>query len=573
VSVVEHGRRSAGAAAGAPAGAPVGDPVGDPAGAGLDREAARVAALHDLEVLDRPADPELDAVVRLVTAVTGLPMATLNLLDSDRQCQLVTAGFVGGDSARSDSMCAVHFLDGDLVHVEDAAADARFAANPWVDGRMARVRSYASAPLVLDGGHVLGTLCAFDEHPRRLGAAQLAGLQDLARVVVALLERHRETRRLELLALETEEQRALVDLLLADAESRQEFTDAVLDTADVAVVACDPQGRLTLFNRAAHDWHGAYPDGDAALSDSVERFDLFEVDGTTPLPLERVPLRRALVEGRVVDAEIAIAVPGRPPVIAVCSGRSLLGADGRLLGAVVVMSDVTADRAQRAELERSNADLEHFAGIAGHDLAAPLSVVGGYLELLADEAGDALDERARGWVATTRASVTRMQGLISALLTYSRAGGAVPSHQPVDTQALVELALADLATTVARGAAEVEATGLPVVAGDPVQLRQLLQNLVANAVQHRSPDRPCRVRVSAARTAQGWELAVADNGPGVPPEQRDAVFTMFTTGGAGRGHGIGLATCQRIVAHHGGRIWVDETPGGGATVRFTLPAV
>ena len=221
---------------------------------------------------------------------------------------------------------------------------------------------------------------------------------------------------------------------------------------------------------------------------------------------------------------------------------------------------------------RSNADLEHFAAVAGHDLAAPLSVVGGYLELLADDAGDALDERALGWIATTRSSVARMQGLISALLAYARAGGAVAAPVPVDTQVLAELALADLGTTIARGGAEVEATGLPVVAGDPVQLRQLLQNLVANAVQHRAPDRPCRVRVSAERTAQGWELAVADNGPGVPEAQRDAVFAMFTTNGGTRGHGIGLATCQRIVAHHGGRIWVDETPGGGATVRFTLPA-
>ncbi|CAA9394021.1 MAG: hypothetical protein AVDCRST_MAG35-546 [uncultured Quadrisphaera sp.] len=543
---------------------------------GLDEaERARVAALLEHRLLDRPADPELDAVVRLATVVTGLPMATLNLIDSDRQCQLVTAGFTGADSARSDSMCAVHFVDGEPVHVEDAAADPRFAANPWVDGRLARVRSYASVPLVTPEGHALGTLCAFGESARRLGEVQLAGLRDLARVLVALLERHLEARRLELQALETEEQRALVDLLLAEAETRQEFTDAVLDTADVAVVACDPQGRLTLFNRAAREWHGAYPDGDAALADSPGRFDLYEADGTTPLSLERVPLRRALLEGEVLDAEIAIAVPGRPPILAVCSGRALVAADGRSLGAVVVMSDVTADRAQRAELVRSNADLEHFASIAGHDLAAPLSVVAGYLELLADDAGDQLDERARGWIATTRASVARMQGLISSLLAYARAGGAVVAHQRVDTRAVVELARADLATTIARGGAEVEAVDLPVVAGDPVLLRQLVQNLLANAVQHRTADRPCRVRVSAERTAAGWELAVADNGPGVPAGQRDAVFTMFTTAGASpghRGHGIGLATCQRIVAHHGGRIWVDETPGGGATVRFTLPA-
>ncbi len=538
-------------------------------------EARRLAALEDYRLLDQPLDQELAAVVRLVVGVTGSRRATLNILDEARQCQLTTAGFDGADSPREDSMCAVHFLDGQLVHTPDAAADPRFAANPWVDGRLARVRSYASAPLVTAEGHALGTLCAFDEEPRPLTEEGLAGLRDLAAVVLALFERRREARRLERLAAEAEEARALVDLLLHEAESRQELTDAVLDTIDVAVVACDPQGHLTLFNQTAREWHGGYPDAELTFTEHATRYGLFEVDGTTPLPPDAVPLRRALVEGTVTGAEVAVTAPGREPITAVCSGRSLVASDGTLLGAVVAMADVTTDRAQRAELQRSNTDLEHFAAIAGHDLASPLSVVAGYLELIADHAGPQLDDRALGWVATVQASVGRMQALITSLLAYARAG-APTQHRPTGTQALAELALLDLATVLEGSGAQVVAEGLPEVDGDPVLLRQLLQNLLANAVKHRDPERALHVAVTAARTASDWEFAVADDGPGVPAEHREAVFEVFTTagaqGGARNGHGIGLATCQRIVERHGGRIWVEQTPGGGATFRFTLPA-
>ncbi|MEH0826123.1 MULTISPECIES: hypothetical protein [unclassified Micromonospora] len=98
-------------------------------------EAARLQALHGYEVLDAPADDELSAVVRAAAVVAGAPTATLNLIDENRQCQLTTVGFDGGDSARDDSMCAVVFASGRSTHVPDARLDARFAANPWVTSR------------------------------------------------------------------------------------------------------------------------------------------------------------------------------------------------------------------------------------------------------------------------------------------------------------------------------------------------------------------------------------------------------------------------------------------------------
>ncbi|SDQ68795.1 ATP-binding protein [Quadrisphaera sp. DSM 44207] len=227
-----------------------------------------------------------------------------------------------------------------------------------------------------------------------------------------------------------------------------------------------------------------------------------------------------------------------------------------------------------AELERSNGELEHFAAVASHDLRAPLTVVDGYVELVAEVYGERLDQRARDWLATARGGAARMAALIDALLGYAAAGAEEVACTPVDVGGVLELVRLDLLADLEAAGASLEAGPLPVLAGDAVQLRQLLQNLVANAVKFRRPDRPPRVRCWAEPGDGGWTIAVADDGRGIPQEHRAAVFGMFERAGgpgAAAGHGIGLATCQRVVHRHGGRIWAEETPGGGATIRFTLP--
>ena len=554
-------------------------------------EAARLAELHEYHLLDEPADDELEAVVRLAAFVAGVPTATLNLIDANRQCQLTSFGFEGASTARDDSMCAIRFRDGVLVHVPDASLDPVYKDNPWVTGRLADVRFYASAPLVTPRGHALGSLCVFDSITGRLSADQLTRLEDLASIAIALFERRRQARMNGHLAAEAQEQRELAEIALKQAEAQHEFTDAVLETIDVAVVAADAGGRLTLFNRAARDWHGLDADPSIDPLDHAKRYSLFAADGVTPLAPDAVPLHQALHDGKVADQEMVIAPPQRPATRVRVSGRAMSRLDGRLLGAVVAQTDVTAERAQQAaleaahaelnlrarELERSNGELAQFAAAASHDLSQPLMAVGGYLELLQEAYAGVLDDQAGRWIGIARDGVGRMAALITALLNYARAGGAECARRPADTGVIVEQVLADLDGAIRESGARVTLhRPVPVAVCDPTLLRQLLQNLVANAIKYRDPARPCRVEVSGAEDGTGWAFAVADNGPGIAPERRDRVFRMFTTlepgaaGGHGRGHGIGLATCQRIVERHGGRIWVEETPGGGATVRFTL---
>ncbi|WP_432575167.1 sensor histidine kinase [Kineococcus sp. SYSU DK005] len=357
----------------------------------------------------------------------------------------------------------------------------------------------------------------------------------------------------------------------------------------------DPEGRLVMFNDTARAWHGLDADARLDPSEHAGAYGLLGPDGVTPLPAHKVPVHRVLREEFVQGLEVVVARPGRRPRRVTCSGRAMRTADGTCLGAVVVMHDVTAERAREQalvaahvelaertqeladrgeELERSNTELEQFAGIASHDLSSPLAVVSGYLEMLGEVHGEAIGEEGRGWVETARRGVARMTELMDSLLSYSQTGGT-GRRELADLGEVARLAVHDLDAAVRAAGASVQVPAdLPRVYCDPVLLRQLLQNLVGNSVKYRDPRRPCAVRVSAAPDgAGGWEVAVVDNGTGIPAEHRERVFEMYAQvdPSARTGHGIGLATCQRIVARHGGRIRAEETPGGGTTVRFTLP--
>ncbi|WP_433294198.1 GAF domain-containing sensor histidine kinase [Actinoplanes sp. CA-030573] len=543
------------------------------------RESRRLAALEDYHLFDAPLDAELTAVVRMATTLAGVPTGTLNLIDGDQQRPLGAVGFRGTACSRGDSMCALRFLDGETVHVPDASADPVYACNPWVTGKLGAVRFYTSVPLITTDGHSLGTLCVFDTVPRHLTGDQLAALDDAAKVAVALLERRRETLHHARLA--------------AQAQRREAFINTVLDTIDVAVAAADPAGHLTLFNRAARRWHGLDTDPDVDPADVTGRYTLLTSGWLTPLPDNETPLQRTLRDGQVNNQELTIRPSNGSDVHVTATGRRLTTEDGTVLGAVVAMNDITTQRAQRAalqrayedladrsgqlaatitDLQRSNAELTQFAAAVSHDLAAPLAAVHGYLELL-DTIGDAGDPDAATWITKAARAVTRMQTLIDALLDYAQSGHRTGRTGPVNLQEVVEHTVLDLKVAIEASGAEVTVSALPQVNGDATLLRQLMQNIIANAIKYRHPQRACRIRIGAAIDTHTCTITVADNGIGIPADQHERVFDMFARVNPQdqTGHGIGLATCHRIIERHGGTIRIADTPGGGTTVQVTLP--
>lgn len=225
-----------------------------------------------------------------------------------------------------------------------------------------------------------------------------------------------------------------------------------------------------------------------------------------------------------------------------------------------------------ALLERSNEELQRFATVASHDLREPLRVVSGFADLLARRHSGDLGPDGQRFVEAITAGVARMDAMISDLLAYARAGRADQPLESVDAGAVVADALAALQRAIDDTGAEVEVEALPLVNGNPAALRQLFQNLVANAIKFVENGSP-RVRIWAAEVPDGWRFTIRDNGIGIDPDQAEHVFGMFTrlrSSDHYPGTGVGLAVCQRIVDVHGGRIWVEPAPGGGSQFMFTI---
>ncbi|MFD1732925.1 ATP-binding protein [Deinococcus malanensis] len=228
------------------------------------------------------------------------------------------------------------------------------------------------------------------------------------------------------------------------------------------------------------------------------------------------------------------------------------------------------------ELRRSNAELERFAYVASHDLQAPLRTMVSFAELLDRRYTEQLDDRGRTYLQHILVSGNHMKHLIDDLLTYSRLQSERRPMMPVDTAQLVPRVIDRLRGDLDAVEADISWGDLPTVMGDSLPLEQVFSNLIGNAIKYQRPGTRPQVRVWAEPDPEGWRFGVRDNGIGIDEPYFERIFEVFQrlhSSSEYEGTGIGLALCRKIVEHHGGRLWVDSTPGQGSTFWFTLSVV
>jgi two-component system, chemotaxis family, sensor kinase Cph1 len=246
----------------------------------------------------------------------------------------------------------------------------------------------------------------------------------------------------------------------------------------------------------------------------------------------------------------------------------------QLLGMVhEVQPTAAGGMATSVEDRRLKDDLEQMVYVVAHDLQQPLNVVGRFLDLIAQRDGERLSEAGREYLEHATSASSNLQRMVDAVLRYARVDTSDQQFEAVDLNRTFDKAVTLLEQEIQDGGAQITRDDLPAVMADEAQMVQLFHNLLGNAVKFRGERAPV-VHVAAEERPQEWVLSLQDNGIGIDSGASERIFQMFQrlhTDVEYPGTGIGLAVCKRIVSHHGGRIWVESTPGEGATFFVALP--
>ena len=514
-------------------------------------EEVRLEAVERYGLSSIGREPAFDHVTELASRLFDVPIGLVSIVTRDRQCFRGACGLDISGTSRDIAFCAHAILQEDILVVEDAAADPRFSGNPLVTGEP-HIRFYAGAPLVVHGGHKVGTLCLLDRKPRTLTVEERQNLNGLARTVSDMIE-------LRVGNFVAEERQAAL-------KEKTELLNLTVENVRQGVALFDSGLRLILCNDSFLGLFD-YPPGLA--TPGVHAFTLMHYVA------ERGDLGpgdpEAIVQGFV---QSILSSDSRRLEIVRVNGRHLDICRNTISGGrfILTAADVTEER-QLAQMK------DDFVATVSHELRTPLTAIGGALGLLAAGAAGTLDGRARHLVDLAKKNSDRLSAIVNDLLDIEKLeAGRTQFHlAPIDLAELLKGVCEQNSPYADHFDVRLNIEGgtEPLVAiADPDRLAQALTNLISNAVKFSPPGGT--VRIALAPHGDMARISVIDQGPGVPEAFRPRLFRRFAQADSSSrrgqpGTGLGLAITKGLIERQGGSVRLDTETRNGATFHVDLP--
>jgi len=361
----------------------------------------------------------------------------------------------------------------------------------------------------------------------------------------------------------------LTDHLRMEIESRR--FKFISERSSDCHLLLDHSGRYAYANRSACTLFGStYEELIALSAQNVARQWPGEALTTVRNSAQQAPVP-------LFEAELATHDGRRIPMEG--SATSLDLGDSRYV--LLSMRDVSERKRVEAallataeNLRRSNEDLDRVASVTSHDIQEPLRMISSYLTLLEQRYAPVLDEKAMSYIAAALGSSERLMSMVKAILRYAKVSVA-GVKKSIDTTTALANAIANLEQQIVESGAKISQSPMPTVMAGPHHLDLVFQNLLANAIKYRAPDRQPVIVVAAVESETCWTFSVTDNGMGIDAIHFDHVFELFQRlkPKESEGSGIGLATIKKIISHLGGHVWLTSEPGVGSKFSFTVPKV
>jgi PAS domain S-box-containing protein len=369
-----------------------------------------------------------------------------------------------------------------------------------------------------------------------------------------------------------------------------DYFQNIVETVREPLVILDSDLRVT---GASRSFYRAF----SVTKEETEGRLIYELgDRQWDIPALRTLLEEILPERTQFDGfEVEHEFPRVGRRVILLNARRLISEERNATTILLAIEDIT-DRKRieeklkvyAAKLKRSNSELQDFAQVASHDLQEPLRKIMAFGDRLKSKVGESLDEDCRDYLQRMLNAAARMQSLINDLMSFSRIETMGQPFVPTDLGLIASQVIVDLETSVEKAGGRVEIEELPTIDADPMQMRQLLQNLIGNSLKYFRAGVPPVVRVysqkldapspesidESALVRQLCQILVADNGIGFDEKYLDRIFTVFQRlhkKGEYEGTGVGLAICRKIVNRHGGTITARSSPGRGTTFVVTMP--